>query len=394
MINQKKQHGQTTATEATAKTVSKTAEKKSRKLIRLKWAATALAGVIFGVGSTLIISEGVRGRSAYEEGDKKTERPVLEVPPDEQGGATIEQQTNNGVKLMSTKIPKENYAEYGVSTLAETAYTLTATIVPTDAINQQVDWTIAFKDANSSWAKGRKVTDYVTLTPAADGALTAVVENLAEFGEQIVVKVTSRDNPDACATCTVEYLQRTLRYVFVAAQVGNNGSPFYQIGADNNFSAEIKLDFSYDRTIQPYLDVRKSSVYTRANTDEAKYYTMKPTADFLNSLKSITTVTPTPKSFEGGVIDGRLCEPIEFFSKSWGESIYGTTSAAINAKNQLIRILKQDYGHYNNFDSYEIIMYDKKGGTELATYWIHFDLSAVENLRVESVEMDDAEVVF
>ena len=56
---------------------------------------------------------------------------------------------------------------------------------------------------------------HVTVTPTSDGALTATVENIAAFGEQITVKATSRDNSEAYATCTVEYLQRTTGYTFV-----------------------------------------------------------------------------------------------------------------------------------------------------------------------------------
>lgn len=109
---------------------------------------------------------------------------------------------------------RRDYAANGVSVQAESAYKLTATITPADAANKAVDWTIAFKNASSIWATGKTVTDYVTVTPSSDGALTAVVENVAAFGEQIVVTVTSRDNTSATATCTADYQQRFLAMAF------------------------------------------------------------------------------------------------------------------------------------------------------------------------------------
>ena len=128
-----------------------------------------------------------------------------------QGGALIDEGKSNGVKLTSTKLTAKDYAANGVSAQTESAYTLTASVYPEDAANK-VDWAVSFTNAASEWASGKTVTDYVTVRTATDGALTAVVENKAAFGEQIQVTVASRENPDVYATCHVEYLQRTESY--------------------------------------------------------------------------------------------------------------------------------------------------------------------------------------
>ena len=92
--------------------------------------------------------------------------------------------------------------------MAETAYTLTATVTPAHAMNKEVDWSVAFVDPESSWAKGKTASDYVTVTPESDGALTATVECLQAFGEQIKVIVTSREDPAITAECVCDYAQR------------------------------------------------------------------------------------------------------------------------------------------------------------------------------------------
>lgn len=125
-----------------------------------------------------------------------------------EGGAEISETVENGVQLMSAKIEPEKYAANGISPMAETAYTLTATITPSDAYNKAVDWSVAFVNPSSAWASGKSVTNYVTVTPTSDGALTANVECKAAFGEQIKVVCTSRDNPDASAECIVDYAKR------------------------------------------------------------------------------------------------------------------------------------------------------------------------------------------
>lgn len=130
---------------------------------------------------------------------------MLEQPG---GGMMIGESEGSGVTLMSAKIAKEDYAAYGVSPMAESAQLLTATVEPVDAMDKSVDWSIAFVNPTSAWASGKTVTDYVTVTPTEDGALTATVTNLQAFGEQAVVTVTSRENPEVSATCTVDYAQR------------------------------------------------------------------------------------------------------------------------------------------------------------------------------------------
>lgn len=90
-------------------------------------------------------------------------------------GAIISETAENGISLMSAKIMPAVYAANGVSALADTAYTLTATVEPNYEGEKTFDWSVKFQNASSSWAKGKTVTDYVTVTPTSDGANTATV---------------------------------------------------------------------------------------------------------------------------------------------------------------------------------------------------------------------------
>lgn len=171
--------------------------------------------VIGGIalGLVLILLGGVAGgllQHHYKWGEDEPTVEEQEDPKDEDstGGTEIDSGEEKGVKLSVRKLMSNEYAEYGVSALAETAYTLTATVYPADAANKAIDWSVSFTDAGDEWASGKTVTDYVTVTPTSDGALTATVENIAAFGEQIKITVTSRDNPEATAECMVEYQQK------------------------------------------------------------------------------------------------------------------------------------------------------------------------------------------
>lgn len=142
----------------------------------------------------------------------KDETPAVEQPDEEQpadeGGMQIGESEGSGISLMSAKIAPANYADYGISPMAESAQQLTATITPANATNKQVDWAIAWVNPSSSWASGKTVTDYVTVTPTSDGSLTANVECKQAFGEQVKITCTSRQNAEASASSTVDYAKR------------------------------------------------------------------------------------------------------------------------------------------------------------------------------------------
>lgn len=131
-----------------------------------------------------------------------------ELPETETAGSFIvTPKSNKLMSLTATPLTAEQYEDYGIMPVAQSAYTITATITPSNADDKTVDWAVAWKDGNSTWAKGKTVTNYVTITPTSDGALTASVSCLAAFGEQIIVTVTPRANTDISATCTLDYRQ-------------------------------------------------------------------------------------------------------------------------------------------------------------------------------------------
>ncbi len=151
------------------------------------------------------------------------------------GGMQISEAEGNGISLMSMKIATADYEDYGISPMAESAQQLTATITPSNASNKTVDWSVAWVNSSSTWASGKTVTDYVTVTPTSDGALTANVECKQAFGEQIKVICTSRDNENAKAECNVDYAKKvnfvgvklnTMRENY-SAQLDSKKSLFY-----------------------------------------------------------------------------------------------------------------------------------------------------------------------
>ena len=157
--------------------------------------------------------------------------------------------------------------------------TLKATVKPENTYNKAVDWEVLFVNPSSSWANGKTVTDYVTVTPQSDGSTTATVKCLKPFSEKIKVVVTSRSNTEAKAECTVDFAKRltsfslgfyadasysgspTVSYSFPASSMNISGknladakawkidNAVYTDGTvDNSFKYLLKFDFSSEIT--------------------------------------------------------------------------------------------------------------------------------------------------
>lgn len=168
---------------------------------KVKWVLTLFAFIVVAVMLAGIIC-------GWFEKKEETEEQSHETAMD--GGMVVGNAQNGGVALMSARIMSAEYEDYGVNALADKAYTLTATIEPSDATNKAVTYTAAWKNANSTWAKGKDVADYVTVQQASEGSLNATVTCLQAFGEQVIITCTVTDNIDLQATCTVDYLRKPL----------------------------------------------------------------------------------------------------------------------------------------------------------------------------------------
>ena len=282
------------------------------------------------------------------------------------------------MKLTAVKLSSSEYEDYGVSPLAETAYTLTATITPADAENKKIDWSISFKNASSTWATGKTVTDYATVTPSSDGAMTAVVANVAAFGEQIVVKATSRDNSEAYASCTVEYLQRTTGYTLTL-----DGNTYSTTGTTTNSATPT---FATARGASATVKVDKSTVYTRTNTDSVGYISVKPTTEFKTAITNAGLDESNLKEYTSSAM---MINFSNWFDSVWGTALYG--SSAVN-KNKLIAAID---GFSGNAYEIELYNYDSGKTTVLATFYITLDATTIKGQKaVESVTVNDTEIVF
>lgn len=213
------------------------------------------------------------------------------------GGMLIGESEGKGVSLLSEKIAKADYAVYGVSPLAESAYTLTATITPSYAVNKSVDWSVEFVTPSSSWATGKTVTDYVTVTPTSDGALTANVECKQAFGAQMKITVVSRENSAAKAECTIDYAKRVTK----ATLTSSNSRYNWTINGSGSLSVcsivhpQVWLDFygalGGDNKSVNEIAYAYNTVYTVDNTVKNSVVEIKVSDSLKQNLASAGLTT-------------------------------------------------------------------------------------------------------
>lgn len=308
------------------------------------------------------------------------------APEQDEGGAIITEGESSGIQLMSMKIPVAQYDEYGISPLADTAYQLTATITPENATDKTVDWTIAWavppqhsggtmgdEDPGSVWAMGKTVTDYVTVTPTSDGALTANLECLKDFGAQVKVTVTSRDNSEVSANCLVDYTQK------LQGVKATFGSTVLTDGMTKSFdlsqSGQPIESWTFDYT-------------TSAYTIEDHYVTMVTLSFSEEGVSALESAIGAEFTWENDNISGGM----PAFDKTFFDRVFVTADGAVseNAEqyNKLVAALSSGV---TLFEAEVFTAGDY--GTKTDVYEIKVVSDGLK-IRVEGMELDDTSLIF
>lgn len=175
-------------------------------------------GVVFGLRSS---SEGA----------------ITDLTPQDE--FVVREQVSEGITLLS-----------GVATTAadgSTTKTLTATVNPADSLKTGYSWTVAFVNPNSTWAKGKDVTQYVIVTESSSNELQATVIFKKRFNEQIKVTITCDAKPAVTASATVD-CYKVLTGVTINLNSPKNSIRLYGLG--ENVDAQVEGDFlPYDYTV-------------------------------------------------------------------------------------------------------------------------------------------------
>lgn len=173
---------------------------------------------------------------------------------------------NNESLMFASRNENQHMTIRKVATSSETtAQTLSVTLSPAGQTGVVLDWSMAWKNASSTWASGKTVTDYVSLSVATD-TLSATVNCKAAFGEQIVVTVTALDNPNAKASCTIDYRKRINVSVVMTATDGTSVTLDETQKSNTSNLATLVAGKTYTANVNVTEDVGTVGSYTVATS--------------------------------------------------------------------------------------------------------------------------------
>lgn len=144
------------------------------------------------------------------------------------------------------------YAE----TNSPTEITLTAIITPEDAEDKSVDWSAEWQTPDEGFAAGKTVTEYVTVTPTSDGALTAKVKCLQPFEGYIDIRVTTRDG-NFTATATAVFKGKPGSMNIEVNGVSQSGG-IYSLKSLTTYTFDLTLGNEWGQVGEEFYDFETS----------------------------------------------------------------------------------------------------------------------------------------
>ena len=279
---------------------------------------------------------------------------------------------------MSLKIQRlsdnEEISSSEVSLLSDDSYLLTATVLPENAENKTVTYSIAWENESSTWATSKIVTDYVTLVQTSEGSLTATVTCVKAFCEPIIVTVTSNENLDAYATARLDYEQK-VKYLRVDCLLATSGAfyggdlYFYSSDGVGNFTCYYVINRSIEGDERfVFLQLFKYNDYTIA-TDYVGYMEFVPTQEFSNLCQDLG-VTADIYATDGEVISSGSNKSNAFYIFDfWGKPCIETKFSTTESYNSFVRACWDFEGSV----FYNLNVYTHEGGEKLCAFDIIMD---------------------
>ena len=208
----------------------------------VKWVLTLFAFILVGVMLAGVILGWF---------DKK-EEPLAEEEQTEQAAVTDGEGNAMDADMVYPMPAKmsfnaQTFAQFGepnaVTSEQSVDVRIQAYVYPDDAVNKEVDFSVAWGEGAQRSAE--PVTDYVTVTPESDGSRIVTVSCKKAFGDDtIVITVTTRDGGfTANCTVTFEGTPNSLKFVYDDREYSSTEEITVQANAEYSVKLQLVGEF-------------------------------------------------------------------------------------------------------------------------------------------------------
>ncbi len=286
-------------------------------------------------------------------------------------------------KLTRAAISPMDFNDYGISPLAESAFTITATVkdennATSDAYNF-VNWNMAWKTTNSA-----NVTEYVTMT---ENGMSATFSCLKVFTTQIVVTCTSTLDESLSARATLDYAPRISGIKANSVSITGTGST---VSKDLLGVSATQADM-----LSAYIPLYDSTTFGSGSlTNSISSYTVKVTASdaFYNALltnmgNTVTGVNPTKTFTLTGTTAASKVNQLELFAKFLGVDINEGQQAVYASR----FLMQQTISSTSNQLTVEVTVNPRYDEAKTYTYTYNLSVSAA---ALKNVELSSSSYIF
>lgn len=205
---------------------------KKQKNIGVKALCSVLIVLLLATIGIAIPSKGFTDWSKFKKNPQveQPDKPGEEQKPGGGDGIDVEQIETNGVLLSMATATADD---------GTVSKILTATVTPENAENKTVDWSIYWAD--DAPLKDKDISEYLTLTPTADGALTATVTCKKSFrGSVAYIKVTTRvGGYEALCSVTFTGIPSQLNVNTTALKTTSDGQKYLIANTSSGFAVNL-----------------------------------------------------------------------------------------------------------------------------------------------------------
>ena len=235
----------------------------------IKWVVvfTLLIVLMAGMVASILL--------ALPEGEVADEEPLDEKPAEVTADVSAEIFNSERVSLAMAAEAMPLAADG--ATFTKTLY---ASVLPSTAQNQKVDWTVAWADGSTD----ADVEEYITVTPSADGSTTATLTCYQPFSKDIIVVVTTREGGfKASCVCKYSGIAKTMN--IASSSMSSAGTDTYNIGTSYTGTITFDLKGSFGEaasTKLSYTTGAEGSLYF------GKLVSSRATGSFVNTWSDVT----------------------------------------------------------------------------------------------------------